>query len=239
VAIAERALQHATAYAAERVQGGVTIDNHPDVQRMLKTMEALTQAGRAMTLEAAYHLDKARDGDAGSQALVDMMTPVVKSWCTDNAIEIASLGIQVHGGMGFVEETGVAQYYRDARILPIYEGTNGIHALDLMFRKTKREDGQTLKAWIAAHEDFEGIRLVKQALDKVLDMEQTEAADVATPFLNLVGVVMGHIALQKQMVALDDVENTDFVAHKRNIADFYKKNILPRAMAYSAIVMQG
>ena len=145
VAISERALQHAVHYAAERVQGGVTIDNHPDVQRMIRTMRALTEAGRAMTLDAAYHLDKANGGDVAARQYVDLMTPVVKSWCTDNSIEVTSLGVQVHGGMGFVEETGAAQYLRDARILPIYEGTNGIQALDLTFRKILLDESQTLK----------------------------------------------------------------------------------------------
>jgi alkylation response protein AidB-like acyl-CoA dehydrogenase len=233
VAISERAYQHAVHYASERVQGGVTIDKHPDVIRMLDTMDALTQAGRAMTLEAAYHLDQ------DHRELVDLMTPVVKSWCTDNSVEVASLGIQVHGGMGFVEETGAAQYYRDARILPIYEGTNGIQAMDLVFRKIKRDDGKALTQWIADHEEFEGIRLLKQSLAVLGGMGQTDAAFVATPFLNLLGVVMGHVALQKQVTILDEIDNTDFVTRKKHIADFYKKNILPRALSYSAIVMQG
>ncbi len=239
VAISERALQHAGAYAGDRVQGGVTIDQHPDVQRMLATMDALTQAGRAMTLEAAMLLDKANAGDAEAKALMELMTPVVKSWCTDNAMEVTSLGVQVHGGMGFVEETGAAQYMRDARILPIYEGTNGIQAMDLVFRKIMRDDGATLNTWIAAHEDFEGIKLVKQSLAVMGKMDQANASWVATPFLNLLGVVMGHIALQKQMVVIDKHDNPNFIAQKKNVAEFYKKNILPRALTYSAIVMQG
>jgi len=240
VAISERALQHASAYAADRAQGnGKTIDQHADVQRMLGTMDALTQAGRAMTMDAAYHLDKARAGDEAAQAYVDLITPIVKSWCTDNAMEVTSLGVQVHGGMGFVEETGAAQYMRDARILPIYEGTNGIQAMDLVFRKIMRDDGATLKAWIDAHADFEGIKLVKQSLAVLGNMDQANASFVATPFLNLCGVVMGHIALQKQVSVLDNHPDPVFVKRKMIIADFYKKNILPRALTHSAIVMQG
>ena len=239
VAIAERAFQKANEYAAERVQGGGAIDQHPDVKRMLLTMDALTQAGRAMTLEAAQNLDKARDGDAAAQAYVDLMTPIVKSWCTDNAMEVTSLGVQVHGGMGFVEETGAAQYMRDARILPIYEGTNGIQAMDLVFRKIMRDQGAVAKAWCEIHGEFEGIRLVAQALDMLLKMDQAQASYVATPFLNLMGVVGGHIALQKQMVAIDNHPNPHFVKRKKEVADFYKKNILPRAMTYSAIALQA
>jgi hypothetical protein len=98
-------------------------------------------------MKPLFYLDRAKLGDKVAQARVDIMTPVVKSWCTDNAVEVASLGVQVHGGMGFVEETGAAQYYRDARILPIYEGTNGIQANDLLFRKVLRDKGEALHAW--------------------------------------------------------------------------------------------
>lgn len=239
VAIAERALQQAAAYAAERVQGGVTIDTHPDVKYMLKTMDALTQAGRALTLQSANYLDLARTGDKTFQGFVDLMTPVVKSWCTDNALEVTSLGIQVHGGMGFVEETGAAQHYRDARILPIYEGTNGIQAMDLVFRKILRDKGEALQSWIAAHEVYEGINLLKQAAHHLATLEQAQAAFIATPFLNLFGVIAGNAALQKQMEVIDHHDDPSFIAHKKDIADFYKKNILPRAQSYFAIVMQN
>jgi len=240
VAVSERALQHATAYAAERVQGnGLTIDQHADVQRMLFTMDALTQAGRAMTLQAANYLDMARSGDLVAEGFVNLLTPVVKSWCTDSAMEVTSLGVQVHGGMGFVEETGAAQYMRDARILPIYEGTNGIQAMDLVFRKIMRDDGAVMKQWIEAHEAFEGVKLLKQSLAILGGCNQNQAGFLATPFLNLFGVVAGHVALQKQMEVVDKHHNPDFIANKKKIADFYKKNILPRALSYSAIVMQN
>ena len=239
VAISERAFQHAHAYAMERVQGGVTIDTHADVKRMLMTMDALTQAGRASTLQAANALDNARAGDKKAQAYVDLMTPVVKSFCTDNAVEVTSLGIQIHGGMGFIEETGAAQYMRDARILPIYEGTNGIQAMDLVFRKIMRDDGAALKSWIDDHGDFEGIKLLKQSLAVLGGLNHEQAAFVATPFLNLLGIIAGHIALQKQIDVIDAHDNPDFIHRKKAIADFYKKNILPRALSYSAIVMQA
>lgn len=237
VAISERALQHAVHYASERVQGGVTIDQHPDIQRTIKTMRALTEAGRAITLDAAFHLDKARSGDGNSQAYVDLMTPVVKSWCTDNAMEVTSLGVQVHGGMGFVEETGAAQYMRDARILPIYEGTNGIQALDLVFRKILMDQGHALNTWIKDNQIYDGVDLLETAAKHLSQLDQKQAAYIATPLLNLFGVIAGHVALQKQLMHLDELTDVDFVQQKKETIEFYSKNILPRAQTFAAIIM--
>ena len=154
--IAERAFQHALAYAKDRVQsakiGGTSKDSvriieHPDVRRNLLLMKAQVEAFRGLAYHATSHIDMARrnadsDEAARAQRRVDLLTPIVKGWGTDIACEIASIGVQIHGGMGFVEETGAAQYYRDARILPIYEGTNGIQALDLIGRKLARDRGR-------------------------------------------------------------------------------------------------
>src|SRR5690606_6821965 len=162
VAVAERATQQAWAYAAERLQGQdparpsdgpVSIDRHPDVQRMLWTMRALTDAGRALAAMAAKARDLARcHADAHErdrqQALYEYLVPIVKGFCTESAVEVASLGVQVHGGAGYIEETGAAQYYRDARILPIYEGTTAIQANDLLGRKTWRGNGAVARALI-------------------------------------------------------------------------------------------
>lgn len=155
IAVSERALQQARAYAAERMQGqaledptqSVAIIQHPDVQRMLATMQALTEGGRALAYFAAAARDKAqRHPDAQEQAwnkaLFEYLVPIVKGFSTENAVEVTSLGVQVHGGMGYIEETGAAQYYRDARILPIYEGTTAIQANDLVGRKTLRDAGK-------------------------------------------------------------------------------------------------
>jgi len=155
IAVSERALQQARAYAAERMQGqaledpaqSVAIIRHPDVQRMLATMQALTEGGRALAYFAAAARDKAqRHPDAQEQvwnkALFEYLVPIVKGFSTENAVEVTSLGVQVHGGMGYIEETGAAQYYRDARILPIYEGTTAIQANDLVGRKTLRDAGK-------------------------------------------------------------------------------------------------
>jgi alkylation response protein AidB-like acyl-CoA dehydrogenase len=160
VALCERAYQKALAYARERVQGrelgasgskAAPIIRHPDVRRMLMTMKAHAEATRAVAYVTAAALDKAhhepdRDARARSQAFADLMIPIVKGWSTETAIDMASVGIQVHGGMGFIEETGAAQYLRDARITTIYEGTTGIQANDLVGRKLAREGGATAKA---------------------------------------------------------------------------------------------
>ncbi|MBI3419884.1 MAG: acyl-CoA dehydrogenase, partial [Proteobacteria bacterium] len=151
LALCERATQEAAEFARTRVQSRpinnpktdpVTIIHHPDVRRMLMLMKAQTEAARALAYSAGLAADQAKRGkDAAAQARVDMLTPIVKAWLTDLSNEITSLGVQVFGGMGFVEETGAAQHMRDARVLAIYEGTNGIQANDLLFRKLARDGG--------------------------------------------------------------------------------------------------
>ncbi|RTZ41002.1 acyl-CoA dehydrogenase [Candidimonas sp. SYP-B2681] len=159
IAISERALQHATAYANDRLQGQalegskgpVAIANHPDVQRMLLTMRSLTEGARAVAYVAAAACDKSRrDPDSGvrarNKAIYEYLVPIVKGFATESSVEIASLGVQIHGGMGYIEETGAAQYYRDARILPIYEGTTAIQANDFIGRKILRDGGAVARA---------------------------------------------------------------------------------------------
>jgi hypothetical protein len=151
VSVAEAATQAAVAYARERVQGArdgepAPIIDYPDVRRMLLRMKALTQGARALTYHMAGLVDRAGLGDEGAAARVQLLTPLVKAWGTDVGCEVASLGVQVHGGMGFVEETGAAQHYRDIRIAPIYEGTNGIQAADLVMRKLGLEGGAAVEA---------------------------------------------------------------------------------------------
>ncbi len=162
VAIAERAFQQARDYAFQRIQGrpvgeksGAPIAHHPDVKRMLLDMKAKIAAMRALTYFAAGQMDIAhaspdKDEAAAAQALVDLLIPVVKGWCTESAVEIASTGVQVHGGMGYIEETGAAQFFRDARITPIYEGTTAIQANDLVARKIARDDGAAAERLIEA-----------------------------------------------------------------------------------------
>jgi hypothetical protein len=147
---AARALAMAEAFAAQRVQGGRPIAEHAEVARMLTEMRAITLAGRLLALEAAAALDRHHLlGEEAAAARLALLIPIVKAWCSDRGVDVASLGIQVHGGMGFVEETGAAQVWRDARIAPIYEGTNGIQALDLLTRKLVRDGGAAMRALLA------------------------------------------------------------------------------------------
>src|SRR5690606_21605363 len=161
VAVAEAAFQKALAYANERRQGRASayagegmapIIHHPDVQRDLLTMKALTQAARAISYCCAHAADMARNGEEDAadhwQRRANLLTPVAKAFSTDIGMEVASLGVQVHGGMGFIEETGAASLYRDARIAPIYEGTNGIQAIDLVTRKLPQSGGDHVFGYI-------------------------------------------------------------------------------------------
>ncbi|MFK7840575.1 MAG: acyl-CoA dehydrogenase [Bdellovibrionales bacterium] len=251
VAIAERSYQHAATYAADRVQGKslttgerVTIDQHKDVQRMLLTMKSQIEAGRALAYDAAIALDQAHHGDAAAQAKVDIMTPIVKAWCTDMAQDVTSLGIQIHGGSGFVEETGAAQFYRDARILPIYEGTNGIQALDLAFRKTLRDGGTSIKAYIKSiHQDdmktiFDHLEQATDAIlsagaDKNLDLVQA----MATPYLKGFGIIAGAAMLKKSAEITSG--NEAFDKQKQQTAKFFEHNILPLADGYLSAAING
>lgn len=246
VAIAERAYQHALAYAKDRIQGKslttaerVSIDQHADVQRMLLSMKSQIEAGRALTFEAALALDN----DEADK--VDILTPLVKSWCTDMACEVTSIGVQIHGGMGFIEETGAAQYYRDTRILPIYEGTNGIQALDLAFRKTLRDGGKSVKAYIQSLK-MEGLdayikeldvstdAMLKAASEKNMDL----VAAMATPYLKGFSIIAGASMMLKSEKALGDRDD-QFASDKRQSAAFYTGNILPLAKGHLEAAITG
>ena len=248
VAIAERALQAAAAYAHERKQGKpltggdtVAIDQHPDVARMLLSMSSQVEAARALCYEAALHLDLARAGDKDAQMLVDLLTPVVKGWCTDLAVEIASTGVQVHGGMGFIEETGAAQFYRDARILPIYEGTNGIQANDLVFRKVLRDAGKTVFDWIAksrnqvvSFEDdilIDGLAKLEEATKFIVghSAELDRLAGIAVPYLRLFGIVAGGVMSARSAIAAWELGENEFSTAKKKSAEFYMLHILVQA----------
>jgi alkylation response protein AidB-like acyl-CoA dehydrogenase len=259
LSIAERAYQHAVAYARERVQGGKNaIIVHPDVRRMLLTMRALTQGMRCLVLYCAGALDRAkRHPDAAerakNQALTDLLIPIVKAWCTDRGVEVASLGVQVHGGVGFIEETGAAQYYRDARIAPIYEGTNGIQALDLIGRKLLRDDGTAMHALLAGmtaslpalgdekSRIAAGIKTLERATDAVLTggkQDATQALAVATPFLALCGTVIAGWLLARSAAQANGADPA-FSQAKRATAAFYAANILPEAEADAVLVAGG
>lgn len=250
VAISDRAYQHALSYAKERVQGKsietgeqTTISGHADVQRMLIHMRSLTNAGRALTYEAALALDAAHAGDKEAQAKVDILTPIVKAFCTDNSLEITSLGVQVHGGMGFVEETGAAQYYRDARILPIYEGTNGIQAMDLVFRKLLRDKGTAVTAYLEqlktnASADIKPyLEELEQSTQKLLALAPNDAAYIAVPYLQQFGHVLGVIELEKLLDQAKKGTDQDFTRACEEDLAFYKRFLLPRASAHAAALL--
>jgi alkylation response protein AidB-like acyl-CoA dehydrogenase len=281
VAIAERAYQHALEYAKTRVQGRaigqrsgdrVTIIHHPDVRRMLLTMRAQTEAMRALGYYAAGTLDRAKrlvddaKERAAHQSRLDLLTPVVKGWCTETAVEIASLGVQVHGGMGFVEETGAAQYLRDARITTIYEGTTGIQANDLIGRKVGAEKGATALALIAemraldavlaaAGEQFSAMRdSFTQAVDGLeaatrwlvdhYRQEPEAAAAVAVPYLKMFGTVAGGwLMARAALIARErlDAPGADraFLEAKLATARFYLEHLLPQAGALARTVTHG
>jgi hypothetical protein len=281
VAIAERAYQRALSWSRERLQGkpvGVQgaktspIVQHPDVKRMLLTMKSTTEATRALAYWVSSILDRARkDPDEStrrqSQALVDLLIPVVKGWSTENGIEVASLGIQVHGGMGFIEETGAAQHLRDARITTIYEGTTGIQANDLVGRKVGREQGRTAFALIAemekilkelaatknVHLSALGDRLasaigsLKEATQWISQAYGSNPAAVAAGsvyYLKLMGITCGGWMMARAALAaskqLDAGEgDKDFLRSKLLTARFYADHILPQAMGLGAITMRG
>lgn len=198
VAVAEAAYQKALAYAKERKQGGALIIEHPDVRRMLMTMKAKIQAGRAICYACAVA------ADSGDKAREDLLTPIAKAWCTDMGAEVASLGVQVHGGMGFIEEGGAAQFYRDARIAPIYEGTNGIQAIDLYARKLLGDRGEAMRGLIeearqtagAHHSKFAAaVEALGEATDYMLAAPREDALAGASAYLQLAGDVVGGMLL--------------------------------------------
>lgn len=254
VAIAERSYQHALAYANDRVQGKsfqtgerVAIAHHADVRRMLLSMKSQVEAGRALAYEAALALD------ADNLQKVEIMTPIVKSWCTDMACEVSSLGVQIHGGMGFIEETGAAQYYRDARILPIYEGTNGIQAADLAFRKILRDGGGSAKTYIEslkrniADEDkkiFEDVfNELSMVTDFILEAGTQKNNDLiaaaSQPYLKAFGTIAGAALLSRSAAQAGDYSNSEFSKEKMRTAKFFITNILPLARGWLLAASEG
>ena len=212
--IAERALQAAQAYARDRVQSAragspdkrpVAIVEHPDVRRMLLRMRALTEGARALLYYTAGQVDRGALGDEAAQKRADCLVPMIKAWGSDIGMEVASLGVQIHGGMGFVEETGAAQHYRDARIAPIYEGTNGIQAADLVTRKLGYENGQVLLglfADIASETEGELASLAQDCLEVTEWMRSSASLDDrlagSVPFLTMAATATAGWQLQRQ-----------------------------------------
>jgi alkylation response protein AidB-like acyl-CoA dehydrogenase len=275
VAIAERATQQALAYARERRQGRAAdeagnavsspIIAHPDVKRMLLTMRSLTRAARAICYATAVALDRAkRAGDAAARQAAheraSLLTPAAKAFATDVGNTVTSLGIQVHGGMGFIEETGAAQHFRDARIAAIYEGTNGIQASDLVTRKLPLSGGGAIKAYLAelrrtidtidASNDpafgWTGVRL-REALDSTeratewlaARPHQDAALAGATPYLRLFSVAAGGTLLAREALAARQLAEQGDTAARVAIARFFAENIAVEARGLERAVIDG
>ena len=281
IALAERAYQHALSYAKERVQGPeigsrtgekVTIIHHPDVRRMLMMMKSQTEAMRAVAYVTAAALDAAqRHPDEGerkrNQAFAELMIPIVKGWSTETAQDVSSLGVQIHGGMGYIEETGAAQHFRDARITTIYEGTTGIQANDLIGRKIARDGGATIRAVIGlmanldgelaqqAGDDFATIRralsagalALGQAVDAITATYGSDARSAsvgAVPMLKLLGIVAGGwqmaraaLAAQRRLAAGEGA--AAFMQAKIVTARFYADHLLSQAPGLAFTVANG
>ena len=277
VGISERAYQRALAYAKERVQGNapgiegrVTIIHHPDVRRMLMQMRSLTEASRALAYISAAEYDRANKEPSEQERAkhrrrVDLLTPVAKAWSTETSQEVASLGVQVHGGMGFIEETGAAQYLRDARILTIYEGTTGIQGLDLVGRKIIRDKGLALAELIAEMSTFslkletEGADLTVIAVPFARSLKAFEevsnwflqeasndvdlAGSISVNYLMLMGnLVCGWLMARAAVTAkqhLDAGADDEFYRNKIKTATFFAEHILSRCEGLKYSVQAG
>lgn len=261
VQISERATQQAIHFARERIQSArasapgaspVAIVEHPDVRRMLMRMKALTQGARALVHYAAGQMDRGTLGDAAAAARAEVLIPLAKAWPTDIGCEVASIGVQVHGGMGFVEETGAAQHYRDARIAPIYEGTNGIQAADLVGRKMSLGNGaplDTLIADVRAGAD-QSATLMQLANDCAEVATWMRGADVddrlagSVDFLAMLATAVAGWQMQVQAKAATAMlaageGDPDFLMAKCATAQFFAERIVPEACGRKAGAMAG
>jgi alkylation response protein AidB-like acyl-CoA dehydrogenase len=277
-AIGERSYQHAAEWARTRVQGKppvpqadgpAPIIHHPDIKRMLLVMKSTTEACRAVALYAAQQLDIAglhpdEMQRAAAQARADLLIPIVKGWCTETGNQVTGIGVQVHGGMGFIEETGAAQYMRDARITTIYEGTTGIQSNDLIGRKIGRDQGAAMNQLIADMSRelealeapdaatratraaaLESVGLLKdctEALVKALASRPDTAMAVSVPYLMLCGYVIGGwLTAKASAIAAANLKGPDrsFYESKVHTARFYAQQVLPNALALARVVRGG
>ena len=253
VQIAHRATLAAMSYAADRVQSAragspdkssVAIIEHPDVRRTLLRMRALTEGARALLYYTSGQVDRGALGDGAAQLRAELLVPLLKAWGTDIGVEVASLGIQVHGGMGFVEETGAAQHYRDARIAPIYEGTNGIQAADLVTRKLGMEDGGVLAALMheIAGECGDAANLAALANECAAiaawmraDASLDDKLAGSVPFLTMCAVAVAGWQLQRQARFLAAEPGHA----KHVVARFFATRIAPEALGLAASARGG
>jgi alkylation response protein AidB-like acyl-CoA dehydrogenase len=250
VQIAERATQQALGYARDRVQLGRPIIEHPDVRRMLVRMRSLTQAARALVYYAAGQADRAHLGDDAARARLDLLTPLAKAWGTDIGCEVASLGVQIHGGMGFVEETGAAQHYRDIRIAPIYEGTNGIQAADLVNRKLPMDGGQVFASLIADIRaevgDEAGLMALLDGIESVARWMLGNEASVddrlagSYPLTTMLSVATaGWLMARQARIAAAEATDPGFAALKQVAARYFLDHVVPEAAGLEAAARGG
>ena len=260
VQVAEAATQKAIWFARERVQSAkasgpsrepVSIVEHPDVRRMLLRMKAGTQAIRALLYLASGYVDRATLGEAGAQEMVDLLTPLAKTYGTDMGSEIASLGIQVHGGMGFVEETGAAQYYRDIRIAAIYEGTNGIQAADLVGRKLAMQGGDVIRSHLAAISadaaEHAGLSALAAATadvtDYMLNADIDDRLAGSYAYTNMMAVATSGWLMLKQLraaqAAIANGDTSAFLRTKVAACRYYLDVMVPEAMAFKGSATVG
>ncbi len=261
MAISETARQKALEYANTRIQGipinkskGTPIIGHGDVKRQLLLMKCLTEAMRIFILVSSEMMEKANKGDEFSKNLESFLIPIIKGWCTELAQEVTSLGVQIHGGMGFIEETGAAQIMRDARILPIYEGTNGIQANDLMFRKTLRDNGKTAFDLLSKinqdiKENAEILKYFKTTTDvinHIVEMKDDKEAlscisyDYMMGFGYLIGAWLMNKSKTKASAKLQSGDtDKEFLKAKILSSDFYNLHILPRVRMHFKVVTDG
>ncbi|MEC7741357.1 MAG: acyl-CoA dehydrogenase [Pseudomonadota bacterium] len=257
VQIGERATQQAQMYARERIQSAragspdkapVAILEHPDVRRMLLRMKALTEGARALLYYTAGQVDRGTLGDSAARARGEVLTPLIKAWGTDIGIEVASLGVQVHGGMGFVEETGAAQHWRDSRIAPIYEGTNGIQAADLVTRKLGMDGGEALTAVLAdiARDAGEESGLAALAADcesVALWMREEASLDDrlagSVPFCTMFAVAVAGWQLLRQKRAVEGGASPSLAATKQASVRFFLDRVVPEAAGLKASATAG
>ena len=250
VAVAEAAYQKALAYARERKQGGAFIIQHPDVRRMLMTMRAKIQAGRAICHATAVA------ADSGDKPREDLLTPIAKAWCTVLGVEASSLGVQVHGGMGFVEEGGAAQFYRDARIAPIYEGANGIQAIDLYGRKLLSDRGEAMRALIddareaasksgppaaGRHRLAAAANAMEEATRFMLGAAREDALAGASEYLALAGDVAGGLYLARGLANAPHVAamTKAIIDDQTALFAYYAETVLARAPSRAPAIQIG
>ncbi len=240
VGLAERATQRAVAYALERKQGGAAIAEHPDVRRMLFRMRSLTMASRALCYYAFGQMDRGLKGDAEAANRAEVLTPLAKAWGTDVGCDVASLGVQVHGGMGYIEETGAAQHFRDARIAPIYEGTNGIQAADLVGRKLGLDGGLAFDGLIAdieAEARHPSLIALTDAVEIVAasyrDAGPADRQAGSYPFLTMCSVMVGGW-LMERLAATDEADE-----RTRAAAAYFLSAVVPEALGLAAAAEIG